>query len=405
MDSKDDVDSEATAAIELDNVIANPSEGGSVPIETGVLPRSFEEMIGQTDLVRRLARLVEIARRRKESLGHILLVGPNGSGRSTTAHIIARELGVNLKAVEASQIERGGDLAAIVNDLDEGDVLFVENINRLRKDLAAILVPATKDFELSVIVGKGPGARTMRLAVKPFTLVGTAERQSDCPRDLLNAFHAVLSFQTYSENEMLELGARLATQLGISFEPRAQALIAKLADGNPARTEMMMRRLELVEKRPISEEDARDLLSLLGIDSGPPVEALGEIPTGWAQLSGIDFEKLIAALLNKMGFVAAMTKASGDGGVDIEATLDKPIIGGRYLFQCKRFAADNLIGSPTVREFYGALVADRKAVKGILITTSGFTPHAREFAANLHIELIDGNGLAQLVREYGGPSE
>jgi len=343
MDSKDDVDSEATAAIELDNVIANPSEGGSVPIETGVLPRSFEEMIGQTDLVRRLARLVEIARRRKESLGHILLVGPNGSGRSTTAHIIARELGVNLKAVEASQIERGGDLAAIVNDLDEGDVLFVENINRLRKDLAAILVPATKDFELSVIVGKGPGARTMRLAVKPFTLVGTAERQSDCPRDLLNAFHAVLSFQTYSENEMLELGARLATQLGISFEPRAQALIAKLADGNPARTEMMMRRLELVEKRPISEEDARDMLSLLGIDSGPPVEALGEIPTGWAQLSGIDFEKLIAALLNKMGFVAAMTKARGDGGVDIEATLDKPIIGGRYLFQCKRFAADNLL--------------------------------------------------------------
>lgn len=107
MDSKDDVDSEATAAIELDNVIANPSEGGSVPIETGVLPRSFEEMIGQTDLVRRLARLVEIARRRKESLGHILLVGPNGSGRSTTAHIIARELGVNLKAVEASQIEKG----------------------------------------------------------------------------------------------------------------------------------------------------------------------------------------------------------------------------------------------------------------------------------------------------------
>jgi holliday junction DNA helicase RuvB len=405
MDSKDDVDSEATAAIELDNVIANPSEGGSVPIETGVLPRSFEEMIGQTELVRRLARLVEIARRRKESLGHILLVGPNGSGRSTTAYIIARELGVNLKAVEASQIERGGDLAAIVNDLDEGDVLFVENINRLRKDLAAILVPATKDFELSVIVGKGPGARTMRLAVKPFTLVGTAERQSDCPRDLLNAFHAVLSFQTYSENEMLELAARLATQLGISFEPRAQALIAKLADGNPARTEMMMRRLELVEKRPISEEDARDMLSLLGIDSGPPVEALGEIPTEWAQLTGIDFEKLIAALLNKMGFVAVITKASGDGGVDIEATLDKPIIGGRYLFQCKRLAADNLIGSPTVREFYGALVADRKAVKGILITTSGFTPHAREFAANLHIELIDGNGLAQLVREFGGSSE
>ncbi len=104
-----------------------------------------------------------------------------------------------------------------------------------------------------------------------------------------------------------------------------------------------------------------------------------------------------------MGFVAEITKASGDGGVDIEATLDRQIIGGRYLFQCKRFVGDNLVGSPTVREFYGALVADRKAVKGVLITTSGFTPQAREFAANLHIELIDGNGLAQLVREHGRP--
>ena len=146
------------------------------------------------------------------------------------------------------------------------------------------------------------------------------------------------------------------------------------------------------------------MLSLFGFDSRSPSEALPEgISTEWAKLSGIDFEKLIAALLSKIGFVAVITKASGDGGVDIEATLDKPIIGGRYLFQCKRFAPDNLIGSPTVREFYGALVADRKAVKGILITTSGFTPQAREFAANLHIELIDGNGLAQLVREHERP--
>jgi len=160
----------------------------------------------------------------------------------------------------------------------------------------------------------------------------------------------------------------------------------------------------MVEKRPISEQDAKEMLSLFGFYGGSSAQTLEEIPTEWAELSGINFEKLIAALLNKMGFITEVTKASGDGGVDIEAMLDRPIIGGRYLFQCKRFAADNLIGSPTVREFYGALVADRKAVKGILITTSGFTPQAREFAANLHIELIDGIGLAQLLQEYGRPS-
>jgi hypothetical protein len=271
--------------------------------------------------------------------------------------------------------------------------------------LVDVLLPALRHFELNIIVGKGPGARALRLALEPFTLVGTAEKQSDCSRDLLNAFHAVLSFQPYTEPEMVELTGQLAAQAGTSFEPPASSLVARLADGNQGRAELMIRRLRLVENQPISEHDAKETLSLFGFDSGSPVQTFEEIPAEWVQLSGIDFEKLIATLLSKMGFVAVITKASGDGGVDIEAMLDKPIIGGRYLFQCKRFAPDNLIGSPTVREFYGALVADRKAVKGILITTSGFTPAAREFAANLHIELIDGNGLSKLLREHGQPSE
>jgi restriction endonuclease Mrr len=105
------------------------------------------------------------------------------------------------------------------------------------------------------------------------------------------------------------------------------------------------------------------------------------------KLSGIDFERLIVDLLEHMGFDAKMTRTTGDGGIDIVAYLDKPIVGGRYLIQCKRFEA--VIGAPVVREFYGALVADRKAVKGIFITTSGFTEQAREFASTLPLELID----------------
>src|SRR6266481_5175297 len=138
---------------------------------------------------------------------------------------------------------------------------------------------------------------------------------------------------------MVELSALLAVRVGIPLEPPASALVARLADGNPGKAEMLIRRLALVEKRPVSEQGAKETLSLFGFDSGSSGQTFEEIPTEWARLSGIDFEKLIAALLNKMGFIAVMTKASGDGGVDIEATLDKPIIGGRYLFQCKRFAA------------------------------------------------------------------
>ena len=122
-------------------------------------------------------------------------------------------------------------------------------------------------------------------------------------------------------------------------------------------------------------------------------------------LSGIEFEEFITQLLRVMGFRTQITKASGDGGVDIVAFLDKPIIGGRYLLQCKRLASDSLVGAPTIREFYGAVTADRKASKGILITTSGFTMQAKQFAGEVGIELIDGQQLGILLAEYGNPEE
>lgn len=117
-------------------------------------------------------------------------------------------------------------------------------------------------------------------------------------------------------------------------------------------------------------------------------------------LSGIEFEKVIATLLEKMGFHAQVTKASGDGGIDIEATLDRAIVGGRYLFQCKRYGIENVVGAPLVRDFYGAVMAER-AVKGILITTSDFTSQAREFAQKAGLELIDGVQLQRLLSSSG----
>jgi hypothetical protein len=123
--------------------------------------------------------------------------------------------------------------------------------------------------------------------------------------------------------------------------------------------------------------------------------------SGLEALSGIEFEALITRLLERMGFRAEMTKASGDGGVDVVATLDQPVTGGRYLIQCKRYAPDSLVGPATVREFYGAMTADRRAVKGILITTSGFTAQAQEFASGLAIELIGRDQLQRLLAQQG----
>jgi Holliday junction resolvasome RuvABC ATP-dependent DNA helicase subunit len=319
-------------------------------------PRLLTDLVGQTEVVHRLTALVEITRRNKEVFPHTLLLGPDGCGKNTLAHIIAREMGVNLREISSSAIDRVGDFAAIINDLDKGDILLIVNIARLRNQLVDLLASTLRTFELDIIVGKGPGARAMKLAIKPFTLIATAEREDDCPRELLTSFDVLLPFQRYRAAEIVELANRFAGEAGISIDPGAASVVANLAEGNPGKAEILVRRLKMVERQPISESDAQKILSIFGRGTSGPEPSPGIVLSDWRLLSGIEFEELITAFLKRMGFAAEMTKATGDGGVDIEATLDRPIVGGRYLFQCKRFAPDALVGSAAVREFYGALV-------------------------------------------------
>ena len=332
-------------------------------------------------------------------VGHVLFVGPDGSGKRTLAHCFAHELKAKIKVADSYSIERAGDFAAIINDLEKGDVLLLTDIDRLNRNLAAILGPAMAKFELNIIVGKGPGARRMTLVVNPFTLLGTVQKQTDCAPDLLRTFDAIVQLQRYTPESMVQLTIRLAELAKIEIDADTAALIANLADGNPGRVESIVRKLRLIEKRPIGVEDAQEMLSVLGY-SVQRSEFLGyDGRIDLNSLSGIEFESLITAALNRMGFVAEMTRTTGDGGIDIEASLDRPLVGGRYLIQCKRFSPETLVGSPAVREFYGALIADRYAAKGIFITTSGFSTQARDFAANLPIDLIDGYQLARLLSD------
>jgi hypothetical protein len=149
------------------------------------------------------------------------------------------------------------------------------------------------------------------------------------------------------------------------------------------------------------KQDSDLLESWFGVeDDVSGDESFGPDPIELLKLSGAGFEKCMASLLQRMGFGVELTGASGDGGIDLVATSKDPIVGGRYLVQCKRFATNRVIGSPIVREFYGAVRADQKAVKGIFITTSSFTPDAQQFAANLPLELIDGHRLAQLLSRF-----
>jgi hypothetical protein len=285
----------------------------------------------------------------------------------------------------------------ILTNLGDGDALLVADIARLSKNLINFFVPTLREFRVDFVVDKGMFAKTINVPLKRFTCLATARSKAECPPALIEGFPLTVSLQTYSQAELVSISDRLAQRKGIAITPAAADLLARASGGTPHHIEVLVDRLVELGRTSVSAEDVAQVSSVLGLNIGTAGSvSRGEIDT----LSGMDFEKVIAALLRAMGFQNEMTEVTGDGGIDIVATLDQPLIGGRYLIQCKRFAPDNLVGVATVRDFYGAVTADRRAVKGILITTSGFTSQALAFAQHLPIELIGGHELRALLAKY-----
>jgi len=194
------------------------------------------------------------------------------------------------------------------------------------------------------------------------------------------------------------IAARIAAKKNLELQDDAAQFLVRHCERNPRYIEATLARVaKAVNKTTIYEEDVREVFALFGTRI---TEESSGSSNEMAKMSGQDFERLICRLLDSMAFRTELTKISGDGGIDIIAVLDKPIIGGKYLFQCKRYAPDNLVGASAVRDFCGAVSADR-VVKGIFITTSDFTPQAREFADKAGIELIDAAKLKTLLRDHG----
>jgi Holliday junction DNA helicase RuvB len=261
---------EAEAAEAARLAAPNLSEEDRV-LDLSLRPRMLGEFVGQERTRKILGMSIEAARQRGEVLDHVLFSGPPGLGKTSLAHIIARERGVSMRSTSGPAIERAGDLAAIVSGLDEGDVLFIDEIHRLARPVEVVLYPAMEDFELNIVVGKGMGARTMPLAVKPFTLVGATTRSGLLSAPLRDRFGQHFHLDFYNREELTEIVARSARLLGVRVDDGGAHEIAGRARGTPRVANRLLRRVrdfaQVNEAATVTLEVAVGALELLEIDA------------------------------------------------------------------------------------------------------------------------------------------
>ena len=239
-------------------------------VEGSLRPRSLAEYIGQHEVKANLSVLLQAARGREEAADHILLYGPPGLGKTTLATIVARELGVNVRYTSGPAIERAGDLAAILTSLDERDVLFIDEVHRLNRAVEEILYPAMEDYALDVMIGKGPSARSLRLSLKPFTIVGATTRAGRISSPLRDRFGATYRLDFYSDDELASIVRRSAEILGVTIDAAAVQAIARRGRGTPRIVNRLLKRVrdnaEVHGDGRVDEATARSAMRMMEID-------------------------------------------------------------------------------------------------------------------------------------------
>ncbi|WP_373925499.1 Holliday junction branch migration DNA helicase RuvB [Bacillus sp. D386] len=211
--------------------------------EYSLRPHSLEQYIGQDKVKENLRVFIEAAKMREEALDHVLLYGPPGLGKTTLATIIANEMGVEIRTTSGPAIERPGDLAAILSSLQPGEVLFIDEIHRLPKSVEEVLYPAMEDFCLDIVIGKGPGARSVRLDLPPFTLVGATTRAGALSAPLRDRFGVISRLEYYTESQLREIVTRTAQVLDTAIEESAASEIARRSRGTPRIANRLLRRV------------------------------------------------------------------------------------------------------------------------------------------------------------------
>jgi holliday junction DNA helicase RuvB len=315
---------------ELTRIVAGKVTGTQEEaVERALRPRRLGEYVGQEKIRDQLGIFIEAARRRAEALDHVLLFGPPGLGKTTLSHILAHELGVNLRQTSGPVLERPGDLAALLTNLEPRDVLFIDEIHRLSPVVEEILYPALEDFQIDIMIGEGPAARSVKIDLPPFTLVGATTRAGMLTNPLRDRFGIVARLEFYSPQELTRIVTRSAALLSITVAAEGALEIARRSRGTPRIANRLLRRVrdyaEVRAEGEITLPVAGSALSMLDVDA-----------------SGLDVmdRKLLSTVLDKFGGgpvgVDNLAAAIGEERDTIEDVLEPYLIQQGFLQRTSR---------------------------------------------------------------------